>query len=202
MTDPEQVNSFTTEPRPVAQYQSAYDSIISGGLPYLVAVEDESQPSSTVIGYANAHDFRGGVNSAYRHTVEISLFCHPDHRGNGAGSLLLESLISALKDPAGHPELYLLDVRGKEREVKEVVAVMAVDDLAEGGGLRLKAFYERFGFVLVSLSSTVAEVREQWFEELTRGCREDISRGLGISLAGGTLPRWFEYSLPLCRSAR
>jgi phosphinothricin acetyltransferase len=147
----EQVNSFTAEPRPVTQYQSAYDSIISSGLPYLVAVEDESQSSSTVIGYANAHDFRGGVNSAYRYTVEISLFCHPDHRGNGAGSLLLGSLISALKDPAGHPELYLPDVRGREREVKEVVAVMAVDDKAERGGLRLKAFYERFGFVLVSL---------------------------------------------------
>jgi phosphinothricin acetyltransferase len=90
------------------------------------------------------------VGSAYHHTVEISLFCRPEHRGNGAGSLLLGSLIAALKDPAGHPELYLPDVRGKEREVKEVMAVMAVDDLAEGGGGRLKVFYERFGFVLVS----------------------------------------------------
>ncbi|KAK4118778.1 hypothetical protein N657DRAFT_684989 [Parathielavia appendiculata] len=123
-------------------HHSTYQHIVSDGLPYLVAVDDDDDSSdrslpATVLGYANAHDFRGGVESAYRHTVEISLFCHPDHRSKGVGSLLLEKLVSALRNPARHPVLHLPDARGKERKVKEVMAVMAVDDLGEGGGLKV-----------------------------------------------------------------
>ncbi|KAL2126372.1 hypothetical protein VTI74DRAFT_1094 [Chaetomium olivicolor] len=157
------VNSLTAEPRPIAQFQAAYNSITSGGLPYLVAVDESS---STVIGYANAHDFRSDARSAYRFTVEISLFCHPDHRSKGVGSLMLGSLISALKDPAGHPELYHPDARGKGREVKEVMAVMAVDELAEGAGLRLKAFYESFGFVLRGHLRRVGYKLDRWVDTM------------------------------------
>ncbi|KAI0073678.1 GNAT family N-acetyltransferase [Panus rudis PR-1116 ss-1] len=136
------VITFTEEPLPKEFFLSAYESILSHGLPYLVAVDESS---STILGYANAHPFRT-MQSAYRHTVEISLFCHPDQRGKGVGSLLLRQLISVLRDPAGHPELCHSSSQGQVIAVKQVLAVMSVDEMAEGKGLRLKEFYERFGF--------------------------------------------------------
>jgi GNAT superfamily N-acetyltransferase len=132
------------------RFLSSYHSIISSGLPYLVAIDGSS---STLVGYVYAHEFR--LEGAYRPTAEISLYCHPDQQGRGVGTLLLEKLILALKDPLGHPELFHRDSQGKARAIKEVLSVMAVDTTGKGDGLKLKEFYERFGFVLVSIWGTV-----------------------------------------------
>lgn len=67
--------------------------------------------------------------------VEISLFCDPERQGQGIGSALLRRLLEEL---------------GKG-EVKQVIAVMSVDEAGPEKGLKLKAFYERFGFEAVSL---------------------------------------------------
>ena len=136
--------TFVQEPRPLADDETGYETITATQrLPYLVAVDASS---SAVVGYSNAHLFI--TREAYRFTVEISLFCDPNFTGRGVGSRLLESLLDVLRDPAAHPELAPPEARG---DVKNVIALMAVDLSGKGGGLALKAFYERFGFEQVSI---------------------------------------------------
>ncbi len=135
--------TFAEEPRSLAEYETDYDTITATQrLPYLVAVDASS---SAVVGYSSAHLFN--ARAAYRFTVEISLFCDPRCTGRGLGPRLLESLLDTLRDPAAHPELAPPEARG---DVKNVIALMAVDANGKGEGLALKAFYERFGFVQVS----------------------------------------------------
>ncbi len=153
--------TFAEEPRSLAEYETDYETITATQrLPYLVAVDTSS---SAVVGYSNAHLFH--TRAAYRFTVEISLFCDPTCTGRGLGSRLLESLLDALRDPAAHPELA---PPGARDDVKNVIALMAVDPNGKGDGLALKAFYERFGFVQVS--SEVA------FTSLSFPCRPSLSR--------------------------
>lgn len=99
------------------------------------------------------------MKGAYRHTVEITVFCHPDHTGKGVGSRLLGSLLDSLRQKGrSSPKAGASrrDDRGGEfnegsndAEVKQVLAVMAVDETGMDKGLKLKEFYEGFGFQMV-----------------------------------------------------
>ena len=60
--------------------------IVEGGAPYIVA-----ELNGTVQGFAYAHTFR--PRSAYRHTVENSIYVEPASTGNGIGTQLLSALI-------------------------------------------------------------------------------------------------------------
>jgi phosphinothricin acetyltransferase len=128
--------------------------VTAQGRPYLVAVDENDQ---IVIGYANAHVFRE-VNGAYRHKVEITLSCHADHTGKGVGSRLLGSLLHSLKQKGTNAQVGTGHIGGSgdghskeesDAEVKQVLAVMAVDETGKENGLKLKEFYEGFGFQMV-----------------------------------------------------
>lgn len=83
----------------------------------------------------------------YIRSAEISLFCDPDFTSLGIGSRLLEELLLQLKrgkhrrSEAGHENQPL------ETQIGKVLAIMAVDDQAESGGLRLRDWYvNKWGF--------------------------------------------------------
>ncbi len=57
------------------------------GYPVLVAVDDKA----AVLGYASFGDWR--AFDGYRHTVEHSVYVHPDRRGAGIGQALMAVLI-------------------------------------------------------------------------------------------------------------
>jgi phosphinothricin acetyltransferase len=139
------VATFMEHPQALETFVEDFNKIQSEGLPYLVA---ENQSTKTVLAYANAHSFRG-TKGAYRHTVEITLYCHHEHTGRGTGSKLLKALLNALRAPREFPELFSDEARENARDVKQVLSVMALDVTAKDGGNALKGFYERFGFVLV-----------------------------------------------------
>jgi L-amino acid N-acyltransferase YncA len=63
--------------------------------PWLVKEED-----GIVIGYANTNNWK--VRSAYRFSVESTIYLHPDFVGRGLGSKLYASLISRLRDRSLH----------------------------------------------------------------------------------------------------
>jgi L-amino acid N-acyltransferase YncA len=159
------VATFREHPLPLADFAQEFATIQREGLPYLVAVEDrggedreeeEGLPAdnnadannTAVLAYANAHSFRGS-KGAYRHTVEITLYCHPERTGAGAGSALLGALLGALRTPGDSEALYGEEARGRPRQVRQVLSVMAVDVTGRDAGMALRGFYERFGFVLV-----------------------------------------------------
>jgi L-amino acid N-acyltransferase YncA len=78
--------TFETEPPTIEAMRNRFNQIVSRDYPFLVATEDE-----TVIGFGYAGPFR--ERSAYRFTVEDSIYLHPEKLGRGTGKLLLQRLI-------------------------------------------------------------------------------------------------------------
>ncbi len=96
-------------------------AVTGAGLPWLVAVE-----AGAVLGYAYAGPWR--TRSAYRFTVEDSIYVAPEAAGRGIGRSLLGALLDALRD----------------KGLAEVVAV--IGDSGNTASIRLHA---ALGFVPV-----------------------------------------------------
>ncbi len=75
--------------------ENRISEIQEAGLPWLVAID-----ASRVIGYARASKWKG--RSAYRFSIESTVYLAPGYSGNGIGSLLYEALIRELKESGFH----------------------------------------------------------------------------------------------------
>lgn len=80
--------SFETVPPEAAEMARRRQSVLTHGLPYLVA-----EINTTVVGYASVVPYR--PRAAYRFTVEDSVYVHRNHLGKGVGRSLLATLIEA-----------------------------------------------------------------------------------------------------------
>ena len=80
------LGTFEETPPDLAEMAQRYHALTSDGLPYLVAAEDNH-----ILGFCYAGPFR--PRSAYRHTVEDSIYVLDGQRGRGVGHLLLSGLI-------------------------------------------------------------------------------------------------------------
>ena len=65
------------------------------GYPVLVSEED-----GTITGYASFGDWR--AFDGFRHTVEHSVYVHPDHQGKGIGRTLMKALIIEVRKIGKH----------------------------------------------------------------------------------------------------
>jgi len=79
-----------------AEVQSRINEASDQSLPYIV-FEDRS---GCVIGYAYASKWNG--RCAYRYSVEVSVYLHPNNTGHGAGTELYTELFNRLKDLGYH----------------------------------------------------------------------------------------------------
>ena len=79
--------SFEEEAPPLAEMQRRYEDIIRRGLPYLV-VEEKGE----VLGYGYCTLYR--TRSAYRHTLEDSIYVKHGRQGKGVGKAVLAELIA------------------------------------------------------------------------------------------------------------
>jgi phosphinothricin acetyltransferase len=111
--------SFEEVPPTLAEMRGRYDAVLGRGLPYLVA-----DYAGDVAGYAYAAPFR--PRSAYRYTVENSIYVHPQATGRGLGLALMDALIRRCRD-LGY---------------RQMVAV--IGDSANRASI---ALHQRFGFV-------------------------------------------------------
>lgn len=59
-----------------------------------------SEEDGVVTGYASFGDWRSF--DGFRHTVEHSVYVHPDHQGKGLGRKLLSRLIDEARDCGKH----------------------------------------------------------------------------------------------------
>lgn len=91
---------ITFEEAPVSNNEIAQriEKIVSHGLPWFVAELD-----GQVIGYAYAAPWR--ERSAYRYSVEVSVYLKHDVTVQGAGSLLYRALFDALENSEVHVAL-------------------------------------------------------------------------------------------------
>ncbi|WP_319077338.1 GNAT family N-acetyltransferase [Enterobacter cloacae] len=65
------------------------------GYPVLV-----SEENGIITGYASFGDWR--AFDGFRHTVEHSVYVHPDHQGKGIGRMLMKALIIEARDIGKH----------------------------------------------------------------------------------------------------
>lgn len=80
--------SFEETPPDATELARRWRAIADVGLPYLCAIDDAS---GTILGYAYASPYR--PRSAYRFTVEDSVYVTPGAEGQGVGRALLCALI-------------------------------------------------------------------------------------------------------------
>ena len=79
--------SFEEQPPPLEELQRRHDDCIGRGLPWLVA---DLAGSVAGYGYCSPHHSR----SAYRYTLDDSIYVRQDARGKGVGSAILRELIA------------------------------------------------------------------------------------------------------------
>jgi phosphinothricin acetyltransferase len=124
--------AVTFEEEPVAAEEIArrIEEIRSASLPWLVAEED-----GLVVGYAYSTQWR--PRSAYRFSVEVTVYIAPGHAGRGIGSMLYEELFPILK----------------AQDVHAVMGGIALPNQAsvalhEKFGMRKAAHFQEVGFKL------------------------------------------------------
>lgn len=110
-------------------------SMVQEKYPWYVFLSDD-----TVIGYAYASEWKS--RSAYRFSVETTVYLHPDFGGKGLGTLLYEKLISKLRSMNIH------------------VAI---------GGITLPndssvALHEKFGFEKIAQFKEVGFKNKRWLD--------------------------------------
>ncbi len=81
------LGSFEEEPPDQAELLRRFGDVCARGLPYLAALR-----GGRLVGYAYAAPFR--ARTAYRFTVEDSIYIAPDATGQGIGRALLAALIA------------------------------------------------------------------------------------------------------------
>jgi L-amino acid N-acyltransferase YncA len=78
--------SFEEEPPPLEEMRRRFEEVTGGGLPYLVAAD-----KGEVLGYGYCALYR--TRSAYRYTLEDSIYVKEGRHGRGIGKALLADLI-------------------------------------------------------------------------------------------------------------
>ncbi len=146
--------TFQVNPVGPDYFVKKFEDTQSLGLPFLVAKKHDTD---TVVGYAYASGFRNFMQ-AYKHTVEITIFLHPDFKSRGVGSRLIAALLDALRavGAGSNP--------ARPDKLKEAIACIA-DDNAESeeagrGGLR--KWYEERGFREVGRMPGVGWKFDRW----------------------------------------
>jgi L-amino acid N-acyltransferase YncA len=91
----ETVVTFEEEPVSVADMAGRIAEVASASLPWLLA-EREGE----VVGYARATKWK--PRSAYRHSVETTIYLSARHVGAGVGTLLYQRLLADLKSHGLH----------------------------------------------------------------------------------------------------
>lgn len=79
--------SFEEEAPPLAEMRRRYEDVTGSGLPYLVAEE-----KGEVLGYGYCTLYR--ARSAYRYTLEDSVYVKEGRQGKGIGTAVLAELIA------------------------------------------------------------------------------------------------------------
>ncbi|KAJ7738365.1 acyl-CoA N-acyltransferase [Mycena metata] len=153
------VATFRTEVLPASAIVENYLALRDQGFPYLVAVRENS---SFVLGYAYASGYRMPSHKAYCHTVEITVFVHPEHQTIGVGTMLLRKLLYMLKNPDSLQDWAL----SSAPVVSEVLCIMALDPDGREAGYGLRDWYINFGFEEVGRLKRVGFKFGKWIDTL------------------------------------
>jgi phosphinothricin acetyltransferase len=130
------VATFEETPRGAREWEELIDLLNDLGLPFLVAEAD-----GRVAGYAYAGPWRR--KSAYRRTVEDSVFLAPDMTGRGIGRQLLSELLSSCSAVGA----------------RQVIAV-----IADSGDQASAALHKALGFTEAGRLTQVGYKHGRWID--------------------------------------
>lgn len=156
------VTSFLIKEPPTDYIMSRFEASRDRGLPYLVA---EQKADLKITGYAYASPFRGFM-LGYGHSVEVTIFVHPEHVRQGVGSSLMRGLLGLLKDARHHSREVGHEDQPRDFEIKQVLAVMSVDDEREDKGLGLRDWYGKWGFGEVGRLKGIGYKDGRWLDTI------------------------------------
>jgi phosphinothricin acetyltransferase len=128
--------SFEEVPPDVTELANRRREILAKGLPYLVA-----EGNGAVLGYAYASSYR--TRSAYRFTVEDSIYVSPEAARRGIGRTLLSALIE----------------RCTALGYRQMIAV--IGDIGNNGSIGL---HQSLGFARAALLPTIGFKRGRWID--------------------------------------
>ncbi|MGO8915813.1 MAG: N-acetyltransferase family protein [Stellaceae bacterium] len=144
------LGSFEEEPPGVEELQRRRREVLARLLPYLAAIA----PDGTVLGYAYAAPYR--TRSAYRYSVEDSIYSAPAAGRRGVGQALLAALIE----------------RCTTLGYRQMVAV-----IGDSGNLASIGLHERLGFHRVGLLPAIGYKHASWVDNVL------MQRALGSGAA-------------------
>ena len=106
---------------------ACFEARTLAGYPVLV-----SEENGVVTGYASFGDWRSF--DGFRHTVEHSVYVHPDHQGKGLGRKLLSRLIDEARDCGKHVMGVLTNSR-RIRWMRWRISVSSCSQIARSASL-------------------------------------------------------------------
>lgn len=154
------ISTFALVPYTLEQTSANLLAVQSTGLPYIVAVDQDSEEEE-IVGYGYLSPFRS-AKGGYLHTVELSLYCHPEHLSRGIGSVMMRKILEVVLHPERFESDWLGESRRGQGRVREVVACMSVDPAKEADGQGLARWYGRFGFERAGRLKRVGRKFDQW----------------------------------------
>ncbi|MBX2833312.1 MAG: GNAT family N-acetyltransferase [Rhodospirillales bacterium] len=130
--------SFEETPPGEDEIASRFNAIRAKNMPYMVATRRD-----VIVGYCYASPYR--PRTAYRHTVENSIYVAHDCVGQGIGSILMAELITRCET-------------GPWRQM-----VAAIGDSANRASITL---HERHGFTMVGTFKNVGYKFDRWLDSI------------------------------------
>jgi phosphinothricin acetyltransferase len=130
--------SFEETPPSVDDMLARFRALRSQSFPYIVA-----ERTNAIVGYAYAGPYR--TRSAYRFTIENSVYVDPQATGAGIGRALLSQLIADCE-------------KGSWRQMIAIIG--------NSGNKASIALHESLGFRLVGILREVGFKREQWVDSV------------------------------------
>jgi L-amino acid N-acyltransferase YncA len=133
------LGSFEEVPPSLEEMARRHAEVLARHLPYLVAVT----PAGAVLGYAYASPYR--ARSAYRFSVEDSVYVAPDAGRRGIGRRLMAELIG----------------RCAKAGYRQMVAV-----IGDSGNVASIALHEQLGFRLVGTLKAIGFKHGRWVDSV------------------------------------
>jgi L-amino acid N-acyltransferase YncA len=149
--------TFEEVPPPPEEISARMRKVRTAGLPYLVAEGDDG-----VVAYAYASAFH--PRSAYRYSVENSVYVASDRRGQGIGTALMERLIRMCT----------------ELGYRQMVALIGDKENGTSAGM-----HERLGFTAVGTLTAIGLKFGRWVDV----CEMQLALGDGSRSIPGSDPK-------------
>ena len=129
--------TFEETPPGTAEIAKRMKAVQSAGLPWIVATDAHG----AVLGYAYAAPYR--TRSAYRYTVENSVYVAPGTIGSGIGAAIMREVIE----------------RCTRAGFRQMLAV-----IGGSGNIASIALHERLGFRMVGTHRAIGYKQERWID--------------------------------------